>query len=90
MTQRQLAKSLGMSLGAANYCLKALVDKGWLKLENFQRSPNKIGYLYLLTPMGIAAKSQLTASFLKSKLKEYEKLKVEIEELKSEMDKNVG
>ena len=66
VTQRQLAKSLGMSLGAANYCLKALVDKGWLKLENFQRSPNKIGYLYLLTPMGIAAKSQLTASFLKS------------------------
>ena len=76
-------------MGAANYCLKALVDKGWLKLENFQRSPNKIGYLYLLTPMGIAAKSQLTASFLKIKLKEYEKLKVEIEELKLEVDKTV-
>ena len=90
MTQRQLAESLGVSLGAANYCLKALVDKGWVKLENFQRNPNKLGYLYLLTPRGIAAKTRLTASFLKHKLKEYEELKAEIEELKSEVNGTDG
>ena len=89
-TQRQLAESLGVSVGAANYCLKALVGKGWVKLENFQRNPNKLGYLYLLTPMGIAAKTQLTASFLKRKLNEYEALKAEIEELKSEVDRSDG
>ena len=85
MTQRELAEALGVSLGAANYCLKALVEKGWLKLENFQSNPNKIGYLYLLTPMGIAAKTALTARFLKRKLAEYEALKAEIEQLKSEV-----
>ena len=90
MTQRQLADLLGVSVGATNYCLKALVDKGWVKLENFQRNPNKLGYLYLLTPSGIAAKTQLTASFLKSKLEEYEVLKAEIEELKSEVDGTDG
>ena len=89
MTQRQLAESLGVSLGAANYCLKALVDKGWVKLENFQRNPNKLGYLYLLTPRGIAAKTRLTGSFLKHKLKEYEELKAEIEELRSEVDRTI-
>ena len=82
MSQRQLADNLGVSLGAANYCLKALVEKGWVKLENFQKNPNKLGYLYLLTPIGITAKTQLTASFLKRKLMEYEDLKSEIEELK--------
>ena len=81
MTQRELAEALDVSVGAANYCLKALVEKGWVKLENFQKNPNKLGYLYLLTPMGIAAKAQLTASFLKRKLVEYENLKSEIEEL---------
>ena len=86
ISQRQLAVELDVSLGAANYCLKALVDKGWVKLENFQKNPNKLGYLYLLTPMGIAAKSALTAKFLKRKLEEYEALKVEIEELKSQVD----
>ena len=85
MTQRELAEALGVSLGAANYCLKALVEKGWLKLENFQNNPNKLGYLYLLTPMGIAAKTALTARFLKRKLAEYEALEVEIEQLKSEV-----
>jgi len=84
MTQRELAEELGVSLGAANYCLKALVDKGWVKLENFQNNPNKLGYLYLLTPIGIAAKTTLTARFLKRKLAEYEALKVEIEQLKGE------
>ena len=85
LSQRQLADALGVSLGAANYCLKALVEKGWVKLENFQKNPNKLGYLYLLTPMGIAAKTRLTASFLKRKLDEYELLKREIEELQSEV-----
>lgn len=86
MSQRELADALGVSLGAANYCLKALVDKGWVKLENFQKNPNKLGYLYLLTPMGIAAKTTLTARFLQRKLNEYEKLKAEIEILKAEVE----
>ena len=83
MSQRQLADSLGVSLGAANYCMKALVEKGWVKLENFQKNRNKLGYLYLLTPKGITAKTQLTASFLRRKLIEYENLKVEIEDLQA-------
>ena len=86
MSQRELAAKLGVSLGAANYCLKALVDKGWVKLENFQKNPNKLGYLYLLTPMGIAAKTTLTARFLQRKLSEYENLKAEIEILKAEVE----
>ena len=57
MSQRQLADNLGVSLGAANYCMKALVEKGWVKLENFQKNPNKLGYLYLLTPIGIARRN---------------------------------
>ena len=86
LSQRQLAAELGVSLGAANYCLRALVEKGWIKLENFQKNPNKLGYLYLLTPTGIAAKSLLTAAYLKRKLAEYEALKIEIEELRSHAD----
>ena len=86
ISQRQLAAELDVSLGAANYCLKALVDKGWVKLENFQKNPNKLGYLYLLTPMGFAAKSSLGARFLKRKLAEYEALKIEIEELRSQVE----
>ncbi|MAD94579.1 MAG: MarR family EPS-associated transcriptional regulator [Rhodobacteraceae bacterium] len=89
MSQRQLAAELDVSLGAANYCLKALVEKGWVKLENFQKNPNKLGYLYLLTPVGIAAKSALTAKFLKRKLGEYEALKGEIEELQSQIDSDI-
>ena len=85
MSQRELAEALGVSLGAANYCLKALVGKGWVKLENFQNNPNKLGYLYLLTPSGMTAKTQLTAQFLRRKLVEYEALKVEIEQLKGEV-----
>lgn len=86
MTQRELADALGVSLGAANYCLKALVEKGWIKLENFQNNPKKLGYLYLLTPMGMAAKTRLTARFLRRKLAEYEVLKIEIERLKGEVN----
>ncbi len=86
MTQRELAEALGVSLGAAHYCLKALVQKGWLKLENFQKNPNKMRYLYLLTPVGIAAKAQLTASFLSQKIAEHEALRAEIDELQTEVD----
>jgi EPS-associated MarR family transcriptional regulator len=85
LTQRELAEALGVSLGAVNYCLKALVKKGWVKLENFQKNPKKLSYLYLLTPTGVAAKSTLTAIFLKRKRKEYEALKIEIERLKNEV-----
>lgn len=86
MSQRELAEALGVSVGAANYCLKALVEKGWVKLENFQKNPNKLGYLYLLTPMGIAAKAQLTAGFLRRKMAEYEALRAEIDQLQAEVD----
>ncbi|MDA7585491.1 MarR family EPS-associated transcriptional regulator [Luminiphilus sp.] len=85
VTQRELAKALGVSLGATNYCLRALVEKGWVKLESFQRNPKKLGYLYLLTPMGITAKTQLTARFLQRKLAEYEILKAAIEALRSDV-----
>ena len=85
ISQRQLAVELGISLGAANYCLRALVEKGWVKLENFQKNPRKVGYLYLLTPAGISAKTRLTKGFLKRKLAEYESLKKEIAELQADI-----
>ena len=84
-TQRELAEALGVSLGAANYCLRALIEKGWVKLGNFQNNPKKLGYLYLVTPAGLAAKTTLTARFLRRKLWEYEALKGEIRQLRSEL-----
>ena len=90
LSQRELAEALGVSLGATNYCLKALVEKGWVKLENFQKNPNKLGYLYLLTPQGLSAKTALTARFLKRKLREYDALKAEIEALQGEVSTEVG
>lgn len=84
MNQRDLAAVLGVSLGKTNYCLKALLDKGWLKMQNFQSSKRKLAYAYLLTPAGIAEKTALTSRFLKRKLEEYELLRVEIESLKQE------
>ncbi len=83
-SQRELAESMGMSLGKANYCLKALIDKGLIKVRNFRNSQNKLAYAYLLTPKGIAAKTRLTARFLKRKIAEYEALRVEIEQLRRE------
>lgn len=85
ITQRQLAKFMGVSLGATNYCLKALIGKGWIKLESFQNNPSKLGYLYVLTPRGLSAKSRLTKDFLRFKMQEYERLQQEIEMLRSEM-----
>ena len=87
MTQRELAKALGISLGAVNFCLKALADKGWIKMTNFKNNPSKLGYLYLLTPRGIAAKTKLTMRFLKRKLIEYDELKSEIEALEIELQR---
>jgi EPS-associated MarR family transcriptional regulator len=85
MTQREIAESLGISLGGVNFCLRALVEKGLVKIHNFQNSNNKMGYVYLLTPMGIAEKAGLTSRFLKRKLYEYEMLKAEIEALQKEI-----
>jgi EPS-associated MarR family transcriptional regulator len=85
LTQRELAEKLNMSVGGLNYCLNALIDKGFVKMQNFQNSKNKFKYVYLLTPQGIAEKVKLTSRFLKCKMEEYEALKVEIEAIKSEV-----
>jgi EPS-associated MarR family transcriptional regulator len=85
ISQRELAEKVGISLGALNYCLKALVDKGFVKLENFQNSKHKFKYAYILTPRGIAEKMSITGRFLKRKLREYEALKAEIEALQAEV-----
>lgn len=85
MSQRDLAEKLGMSLGGLNYCLKALIDKGFVKLDNFQNSRHKLKYAYVLTPTGIAQKVSMTGQFLKRKMDEYEALRVEIEVLRAEM-----
>lgn len=82
ITQRELAKKLGISLGGANFCLKALIDIGHIKINNFKKNTNKSTYLYLLTPMGLSKKMILATGFLKRKIDEYEALKVEIESLK--------
>ena len=79
-SQRELAEKLGFSLGKLNYCLKALQKKGLIKVENFKQNRNKINYLYLLTPAGLAKKTKLTLNFMKKKMKEYGELKKEIEE----------
>ena len=85
MTQRQLSKELGLSLGKTNYVLHALMDKGLMKLSNFKRSDNKVGYLYLLTPEGVEEKTILAQNFLQRKSDQYNRLKKEIETLKSEL-----
>ena len=78
-TQRELAEELGFSLGKLNYCLKALKGKGLVKIENFTRNPNKINYIYVLTPKGISEKTKLTVNFMKRKMTEYDELKKELE-----------
>ena len=79
-TQRELANELGFSLGKLNYCLKALKAKGFIKIQNFKKNPNKINYLYVLTPKGITEKTRLTINFMKRKLKEYDELKSELKD----------
>jgi EPS-associated MarR family transcriptional regulator len=85
LTQRELAQKLGVSVGSLNYCLKALIEKGWVKMQNFSQSKNKFGYVYILTPRGITEKTTLAGRFLKRKLEEYEVLKLEIESLNQDM-----
>lgn len=85
MTQRELANKLGISLGGVNYCLKALIDIGHIKISNFNKNPKKIGYLYLLTPRGISEKICLTSGFLKRKIAEYHLLKEEIDSVQSKL-----
>lgn len=84
-SQRELSKSLGISLGKLNYCLKALIDKGLVKAKNFRSNPDKAGYLYLLTPAGVEEKGRVTVRFLKRKMQEFEQLEQEIADIQSEM-----
>ena len=85
LTQREMAEALGVSLGKTNFCIKALLEKGLIKLHNFKNSRHKLGYSYLLTPSGIAEKSAITARFLKRKMMEYEHLRSEIASLQREI-----
>lgn len=86
LTQRELAEKLGISVGGLNYCLNALIDKGLVKMQNFSRSKNKFGYVYLLTPKGMSEKVTLTSKFIERKQAEYEALKAEIDSLKAQFD----
>ena len=85
LTQRQLAEELGVSLGKTHYLVKSLIDVGWVKLDNFQKSNSKWGYAYLLTPMGIAEKAAITSRFLVRKQREYNELQQEIAQLQEEV-----
>ena len=87
-SQREVASELGMSLGKVNYLLKALLEKGFVKIQNFRNSSNKRAYAYLLTPAGVAAKTDLTRRFLERKIAEYDALKLEIERLRQESEGN--
>ena len=88
ITQRELAKELGVSVGKVNYCLKALIDKGWIKANNFKNSNKKLAYFYVLTPSGLEQKAKITVNFLKRKINDYEELKKEIEILQKEVGTN--
>lgn len=90
LTQRELAEKLGISVGGLNYCLKALMEKGLVKMINFATSKNKFGYVYVLTPTGMAEKAAITHRFLQRKMDEYEAMKAEIEALRSEVEKPGG
>ena len=81
-SQRELANDLGFSLGKLNYCLSALKNKGLIKIKNFKKNPNKLGYVYILTPKGVKKKTKLTINFMKKKAKEYEELRAEIDKEK--------
>ena len=87
LSQRKMAKELGFSLGKLNYCLNALIEKGLVKIQNFNKNPKKINYIYLLTPKGISLKTNLTISFMKRKMAEYDELKSELNR-KENVDNN--
>ena len=88
MTQRQIAEKLNVSLGKTHYLIKSFIDVGWIKLDNFQRSDNKWGYAYLLTPNGIIEKAVITAQFLTRKQREFNDLQLEIQHLQEEVNQN--
>jgi EPS-associated MarR family transcriptional regulator len=90
LPQREVARELGMSVGKVNYCIKSLIDKGWVKATNFRNSRNKAAYAYLLTPRGIEEKARFTISFLQTKLSEYERLSAEIEAIRAEVNRACG
>lgn len=91
MSQRDVAGELGISLGKVNYCLRALIQKGWVKAANFKNSKKKAAYMYLLTPRGVEQKGRLTVKFLQIKMREYELLRLEIEQMKRETEsRNAG
>tara|TARA_B100000575_G_C23121310_1_gene648985 strand:+ start:992 stop:1321 length:330 start_codon:yes stop_codon:yes gene_type:complete len=85
-SQRELAYELGVSLGKLNYCLNALKDKGLIKIKNFTKNPNKLNYVYVLTPKGFSEKAKLTLNFMKRKMQEYEDLKKELEKIKNKKE----
>ncbi|MBX3721904.1 MAG: MarR family EPS-associated transcriptional regulator [Turneriella sp.] len=85
INQRDLSRTLGISLGKANYCLRALMEKGWVKVQNFKNNKNKLSYAYLLTPSGIEQKASVTLRYLKRKMEEYDQLKSAVEELQKEV-----
>ena len=85
LSQRLLSRELGISLGSINYCIRALVEKGQVKAQNFKKNSNKIGYVYLLTPKGISEKINMTKNFLTKRIEEYEQLRVEINQLKNDI-----
>lgn len=86
ISQREMARELGLSLGKTNYCIRAVIEKGWVKVQNFRNSNNKAAYLYQLTPSGIAAKGKITRRFLDRKLKEFQRLEKEIADLREEVE----
>lgn len=86
ISQRDIADKLGISLGGVNYCMRGLIEKGLVKLKNARKSERKLQYAYLLTPRGIAEKSEMTARFLRRRMREYEALKVEIEAVSTDAD----
>ena len=90
VSQRTLAKEVGINVSTINFCLKALVEKGWIKMGNFSKNPDKLSYVYLLTPTGVAEKAALTRRFLQRKMAEYEKLRGEIEALQLEEERSTS
>ncbi len=85
LSQREIAQRLGLSLGKTNYCLRALIDRGWVKMKNFRNNQNKLAYAYVLTPRGMRAKASVTADFLRRKQEEYARLEHEIAALRAEV-----
>lgn len=90
ITQRELARELGLSLGKTNFCLRALIERGWVKAQNFRNSDNKLAYAYVLTPAGGAAKLRATVEFLRRKQSEFTRLEQEIAELRAEVEQIDG